>query len=216
MATPSSSDPAGLTPDQLRIVDGARQRLDQLTKSIESVLLAVHHGRPMPDLTALQAHSKILTETTSSITSHVANNADLLSTLVAYPSTNYPGRTQEHLVGHLVRKKNEPGVDAWVDEGRAEGMEVMEKGKGEELEDDWRFAGGWTLREAHRITEVSRARGQALQMGKQDWMEKVEEEDSEDEEDDGDVEMDMTVQEEVDAGKSIALLARFATTGVPS
>lgn len=216
MATPSSSDPAGLTPDQLRIVDGARQRLDQLTKSIESVLLAVHLGRPMPDLTALQAHSKILTETTSSITSHVANNADLLSTLVAYPSTNYPGRTQEHLVGHLVRKKNEPGVDAWVDEGRAEGMEIVEKGEGEELEDDWRFAGGWTLREAHRMTEVSRARGQALHMGKKDWMEKVEEEDSEEEEDDEDVEMDGTGQEEVHAGKSIALLARFATTGLPS
>ena len=184
MTTPSSSDPAAPNPDQLRIVDGARQRLDQLTKSIESVLLAVHHGHPMPDLTALEAHSKILTETTSSITSHVANNADLLSTLVAYPSTNYPGRTQENLVGHLVRKKNEPGVDAWVDEGRAEGMEVAEKGKGEELEDDWRFAGGWTLREAHRMTEVSKARGHALQMGKEDWMEKVEEEDSEEEEED--------------------------------
>lgn len=215
MTTPSSSDPAAPTPDQLRIVDGARQRLDQLTKSIESVLLAVHHGHPMPDLTALEAHSKILTETTSSITSHVANNADLLSTLVAYPSTNYPGRTQENLVGHLVRKKNEPGVDAWVDEGRAEGMEVAEKGKGEELEDDWRFAGGWTLREAHRMTEVSKARGHALQMGKEDWMEKVEEEDSEEEEDDGDVQMDGTGQEEVDAGKSISLLARFATTGLP-
>lgn len=114
----------------------------------------------------------------------------------------------------MVRKKNEPGVDAWVDEGRAEGMEVV--GNGEELEDDWRFAGGWTLREAHRMTEVSRARGQALQKGKEDWMEKMEEEDSEEEEEDGDVEMDGTGQEEVDAGKSIALLARFATTGLPS
>jgi mediator of RNA polymerase II transcription subunit 8 len=37
---------------------------------------------------------------------------------VAYPSTNFPGRTQENLLGALLRKKLEPDVESWVEEGR--------------------------------------------------------------------------------------------------
>jgi mediator of RNA polymerase II transcription subunit 8 len=52
------------------------------------------------------------------ITDHLAKNAELMNKLAVYPSTNYPGRTQEGLLGMLVRKKLEPTVQALVDEAR--------------------------------------------------------------------------------------------------
>jgi mediator of RNA polymerase II transcription subunit 8 len=52
------------------------------------------------------------------LTAHLNNHAELLSKTVVYPSTNYPGRTQEGLLGQLLRKKLEPHVETWVEEGR--------------------------------------------------------------------------------------------------
>ena len=34
----------------------------------------------------------------------------------AYPLTNFPGHTQENLLGQLLRKKLEPGVENWIEE----------------------------------------------------------------------------------------------------
>lgn len=52
---------------------------------------------------------------------------------VVYPSTNYPGRTQEGLLGQLLRKKLEPQVETSVEEGRA--IEEGARGGGGEEED---------------------------------------------------------------------------------
>lgn len=215
----SIGDPAGLGADQLRIVDQARQRLDQLTKSIEAARHAVVMGRPMPDLKALQSHSNILTQVTSSITNHIATNADLLSTLVAYPSTNFPGRTQEPLAGHLLRKKLEPKVEAWVDEGRAVGKEANDNGEGKDsegkdtMEADWYQAAGWTAGKAQKFMDESEGR-----------KEEMKEEEEEEEREDGDVEMDgsmVAVAEDAggkaDGGRpemTVAQMARYMNTGI--
>lgn len=37
--------------------------------------------------------------------------------MVAYPTSDFPGRTQEGLLGQLLRKKLEPSVDSWVERG---------------------------------------------------------------------------------------------------
>ena len=39
--------------------------------------------------------------------------------LAIHPSTNFPGRTQEHILTQLLRKKLEPDVESWVEEARA-------------------------------------------------------------------------------------------------
>ena len=69
-------------------------------------------------------------------------HSELFEKMVEYPSTNFPGRTQEGLLGHLLRKKLEPGVERWVEEGKAM---VIPTSKGDneledELEQRWKAA----------------------------------------------------------------------------
>jgi len=52
------------------------------------------------------------------LTGDLSKHADLLNRTVVFPSTNYPGRTQENILTQLLRKKLEPQVENWVEEGR--------------------------------------------------------------------------------------------------
>jgi mediator of RNA polymerase II transcription subunit 8, fungi type len=64
-------------------------------------------------------------------------HSELFEKIVTYPSTNFPGRTQEGLLTTLLRKKLEPDVERWVDEGRAMAAQAdMEDG----LEEKWKAA----------------------------------------------------------------------------
>ena len=170
----------------------------------------------MPTIASLQSYANILVQTTTSITSHLSTHADLLATMVAYPSTNYPGRTQEGLAGQLLRKKLEPNVESWVDEGRAVGKEAVEeeKMKDEDLEKEWYQAAAWTAGEAKKFMEECEARGEDL-------------DDEEVSDEDEDVEMggqaeDKQREEEAVGGKaepgrpemSVAQMARFMNTGI--
>ena len=48
----------------------------------------------------------------------MAENSQLFQRLAVHPSTNYPGRTQENILHQLLRKKLEPDVAAWYEDGR--------------------------------------------------------------------------------------------------
>lgn len=89
---------------------------------------------------SIQTSASILGNNINSIVEHLARNADVLNRTVAYPSTNYPGRTQEGLLGQLLRKKLEPQVETWVGEGRGvqEGEDV-----GEGAEELWAWGREW-------------------------------------------------------------------------
>jgi mediator of RNA polymerase II transcription subunit 8 len=80
---------------------------------------------------SLQTSASILASNIEALTLHLSKHSDLLSRTVVYPSTNYPGRTQEGLLGQLLRKKLEPQVETWVEEGRSIQAEVN-TGKDEE------------------------------------------------------------------------------------
>lgn len=67
----------------------------------------------------------------------MAKNAELLNKTVVYPSTNYPGRTQEGLLGMLLRKKLTPQVETWVAEARSAEGEVHGQTQGEEEFPEW-------------------------------------------------------------------------------
>lgn len=67
---------------------------------------------------SLQTSAAILASNVVALTAHLNTHAEFLSKTVVYPSTNYPGRTQEGLLGQLLRKKLEPHVETWVEEGR--------------------------------------------------------------------------------------------------
>lgn len=72
---------------------------------------------------------------------YLARNAELFNKVVVYPSTNYPGRTQESILGQLLRKKLEPPVEKLVEDGLA--MEAAEATKYQEEEKLWDWASGW-------------------------------------------------------------------------
>jgi mediator of RNA polymerase II transcription subunit 8 len=91
---------------------------------------------------AIQASASILGQNMNGLVEHLAKHSDTLNSSVVYPSTNYPGRTQEGLLGQLLRKKYEPQVETWVDEGRAM-QSGSKEGKEEDVEDLWNWAAEW-------------------------------------------------------------------------
>lgn len=70
------------------------------------------------DSESLQASSAILQQNIRSIRDLTTDNADLFQRIAIHPSTNFPGRTQEHVLLQLLRKKLEPDVESWVEEAR--------------------------------------------------------------------------------------------------
>lgn len=76
--------------------------------------------------------------------------------MVAYPLPNFPGRTQENLLGQLLRKKLEPNVEDWVEGGREAATGAMETGDGglkeHELLDLWEWAGMAANEQARKYT----------------------------------------------------------------
>lgn len=121
-----------LSSDDFRALEQTRQRLHQLTNNIASLKQDVVQTLPMPEWHSLQASAMILASNIQALTTHLSKHSELLNRTVAYPSTNYPGRTQEGLLGQLLRKKHEPGVESWVEKGREDG-EIMDDQAEEEL-----------------------------------------------------------------------------------
>ena len=160
---------------------------------------------------------------------HLARNADALNRTVVYPSTNYPGRTQEGLLGQLLRKKLEPQVETWVDEGRAiiqeeqgGGKDGGEDGSAEEL---WAWGKEWIgqrvatyiLEEAGDNYTVEEREGgiENVNVGlrrkfdEDDESDEDEDEDGEEDEDDGDKEMEDVGVEVTSVGKTTGGQVQF-------
>ena len=67
---------------------------------------------------SFQTSAAILANNVQGLAEHLDRHSQLLNRIAVHPSPNYPGRTQEDLLGILLRKKLEPQVQTWVDEGR--------------------------------------------------------------------------------------------------
>ncbi len=67
---------------------------------------------------SLQASAAILQQNIRTIQELITENPGLFSRLAVHPSTNFPGRTQEHVLLSLLRKKLEPEVESWVEGAR--------------------------------------------------------------------------------------------------
>jgi len=156
---------AALAPDDLKALEQTRQRLYQLKSNIISLQTDVMRSNPLPQWyvrellghairpyiqrrtqlifasphgrSSLQTSISILVTNIQTLTTHLSKHSEQLNRTVVYPSTNYPGRTQEALLGQLLRKKLEPSVESWVEEGRAIQSEVEQKGGDEEELWDW-------------------------------------------------------------------------------
>ncbi|KAK5631683.1 hypothetical protein RRF57_007397 [Xylaria bambusicola] len=108
----------GLSQEELKAVEQTRQRLSQLSSSLNSLKNDIFISNPLPNLDSLQASADILNHNVHAILEILAQNNALFSRVAIHPSTNFPGRTQENILLQLLRKKPEPDVEATIDKGR--------------------------------------------------------------------------------------------------
>ncbi|KAI9776367.1 MAG: mediator of RNA polymerase II transcription subunit 8 [Peltula sp. TS41687] len=135
---------ASLTSADIRALEQTRQRLFQLTNSLGSLQHNLHTNDPLPSWTSLQSLATIISQNLLSISQHLNSHHDLFSSIGVYPLPEFPGRTQENLLGQLLRKKLEPNVEDWVDQGRKTATELREGRKGlteQGLVELWDWAG---------------------------------------------------------------------------
>ncbi|KAH8899284.1 choline sulfatase [Thozetella sp. PMI_491] len=107
-----------LAPEELRAIEASRNRLFQLTNSLGSLRNNVISSNPLPTQDSLRSSAFILQKNLDSIQQIMNENAMLFQRLVVHPSTNFPGRTQEHILLALLRKKLEPEIadcELWED-----------------------------------------------------------------------------------------------------
>ncbi|PYH47356.1 RNA polymerase II mediator complex subunit MED8, partial [Aspergillus saccharolyticus JOP 1030-1] len=111
------------TPDQIKTLEQSRQRLVQLTHSLASLITSLNQSDPLPSWTSLQSQATIISNNLLTISDHLSENRDLLSSLVAYPAPSYPSRNPTNTVAleQLLRTKLDPRVEDWVARGRKAG-----------------------------------------------------------------------------------------------
>ncbi|CAI7626370.1 unnamed protein product [Penicillium pancosmium] len=114
---------ATLTNDQIKVLEQSRQRLAQLTRSLGSLIASLNQSDPLPPWSSLQSQASIISNNLISVSEQLSDHRDLLSTLVAYPGPEYPGRTQANTLEQLLRTKLDPRVEDWVERGRIAGTE---------------------------------------------------------------------------------------------
>lgn len=77
---------------------------------------------------SFQSHASIISNHLTSVSTHLSTHSSLLASLAVFPLPSYPGKTQEPLLGQLLRKKLEPSIEDWV----IKGQEIAEQEVGEE------------------------------------------------------------------------------------
>jgi mediator of RNA polymerase II transcription subunit 8 len=80
----------------------------------------------------------------------MTENGHLFQRLAVHPSTNYPGRTQEGILLQLLRKKPEPDVEAWFEEGREMASRIERGGNADYLRALWSEVREWCMERIQR------------------------------------------------------------------
>ncbi|KAG0645477.1 Mediator complex subunit 8 [Hyphodiscus hymeniophilus] len=131
-----------LRQEDLKALDQARQKLNQLAGNIGSLKNDMLQNNPLPEWESLQASAAILNRLIGDMSKHLAQHAELFQRIAVHPSTNFPGRTQEALLHNLLRKKLDIPVEDSVNEGRAI-QAAIEEVKEKENDELWSWARDW-------------------------------------------------------------------------
>ncbi|KAJ8115979.1 hypothetical protein ONZ43_g4543 [Nemania bipapillata] len=107
----------GLSQEELKAVEQTRQRLSQLSASINSLMNDTLFSNPLPSVESLEASADILNRNVRAVLEIMTQNNDIFTRVAIHPSTNFPGRTQEHLLLQLLRKKADPEVETAMEAG---------------------------------------------------------------------------------------------------
>ena len=94
--------------------------------------------------TSFQLQIKIISQQIESLSNTLTANDELLSRLVVFPLPEFPTRTSEGLLAQLLRKKLEPVVEDWIQDGLTTATKIETSGDGDrqELEELWDWAPG--------------------------------------------------------------------------
>ncbi|KAG6368074.1 hypothetical protein INS49_002274 [Diaporthe citri] len=107
-----------LSPDEVRALEMTRLRLVQLCNGLERFKADIYRSNPLPNPQSLQNSARILKQNMTHLLEIMQQHSSTFQRVVVYPSTNYPGRTQEGVVMQLLRKKLEPDVETLVESAR--------------------------------------------------------------------------------------------------
>ncbi|CAG8953938.1 hypothetical protein HYFRA_00010899 [Hymenoscyphus fraxineus] len=110
-------DTTALSSEDLKALDSVRTQLYNLTRSIQTLNRGIRSTHPLPPWPSIHTSTQMLAQATHDLITNLSNHAEIFNKVVVYPSTNYPGRTQEDILGQLLRKKLEPPVEKLVEEG---------------------------------------------------------------------------------------------------
>ncbi|KAF6828726.1 RNA polymerase II mediator complex component Med8 [Colletotrichum musicola] len=185
----------GISSDEFKAIEQTRQRLFQLSNSIQGLKMDVLKSNPLPPPSSLQAQTQILLRNLQTLLETLTENTHVFQHLHVFPDVAYPGRMHEGILLQLLRKKLEPGVEEWVERGRETTRELRSDGDGEDaLAEVWRDVRAWTVERVQKYvleeagdvyTEEEREKGvENVRTGLRKGLE--EDEESEDDEDGGD------------------------------
>ncbi|KAI9815991.1 MAG: mediator of RNA polymerase II transcription subunit 8 [Pycnora praestabilis] len=107
-----------LSPEDIKALEQTRQRLFQLTNSLNSLQGQIQQSEILPPWTSLQSLATIISQNLLSVSQHMNAHHDRFASMAVYPLSTFPGNTQEGLLTQLLRKKLEPNVEDWVERGR--------------------------------------------------------------------------------------------------
>ncbi|CUS24475.1 LAQU0S16e02542g1_1 [Lachancea quebecensis] len=98
-------------------LDAVRMRLAQLTHS-QAKLKDEMAKADLPQWHSLQAQVSIILTQLQSLTSTIHHFEETLDSTVVYPLANFPTTAHEGLLTTLLRKKNIPEVDEWINDAK--------------------------------------------------------------------------------------------------
>ncbi|KAH8650643.1 mediator complex, subunit Med8 [Tricladium varicosporioides] len=130
---------AGLSQEDLKALEQTRQRLYQLRNNILSLKASMLQSNPLPPWPSIQNSASILATSMQTLTGHLETHSDAFNKIVVHPSTNYPGREHENVLGQLLRKKPEPAIETAVEAARIVGL----ASKDDHEEELWNWSRDW-------------------------------------------------------------------------
>lgn len=162
----------GLDDDELKSVEQMISKLAQLSSSIQSLKNDIIRSNPLPHPCAspltvmpidyvqlmlarsssLQASAQIIQRNLQNVLANLQENSELFDRMALHPSTNFPGRTQEGILGQLLRKKLEPNVEELVEQGRETARLVTPEGLAM-LQEVWDECRDWTMERIAKYVE---------------------------------------------------------------
>lgn len=169
-----------------------------------------------PTSSSFQASAQIIQQNLQSLLESINENSDLLNRLAVHPSPNFPGRTQENVLGQLLRKKLEPDVEELVAQARETAAAATPEGLAH-MHEVWSDARQWVQqRIAQYVAEeagdvyTKEEREMGVENVRTGLRRDLEEEDDEDDEDE---EADNQPEQQQPRGPEPETLLWFAARG---